>query len=35
MGGLMAKLDADFEADLDTRRSHTDYVLMLNGGAVS
>jgi hypothetical protein len=25
----------DFVADLDTRKSHTGYVLMLNGGAVS
>jgi hypothetical protein len=23
-------VDADFAADLDTRRSHTGYVLMLN-----
>ncbi len=28
-------VDADFAADLDTRRSHTRHVLMLNGGAVS
>ena len=28
-------VDTDFVADLDTRKSHTGYVLMLNGGAVS
>ena len=32
---LWGWVDADFAADLDTRRSHTGYVLMLNGGAVS
>ena len=28
-------VDTDVPADLNTRRSHTGYVLMLNGGAVS
>ena len=28
-------VDTDFAADLETRRSHTGYLLMLNGGAVS
>jgi hypothetical protein len=28
-------LDADFAADLDTRRSHTGYVIMMNGGPIS
>jgi hypothetical protein len=32
---LWVWVDADFAADLDTRTSHTGYVLMLNGGAVS
>jgi hypothetical protein len=32
---LWGWVDADFAADLDTRRSHTGYILMLNGGAVS
>ena len=27
--------DADFAADLDTRRSHTGYVIMMNGGPIS
>ena len=28
-------VDSDWAADLDTRRSHTGYILMLSGGAVS
>ena len=28
-------MDADFAADLDTRRSHTGYVIMMNGGPIS
>ena len=32
---LWGWVDADFAADLETRRSHTGYLLMLNGGAVS
>ena len=32
---LWGWLDADVAADLDTRRSHTGYILILNGGAVS
>ena len=32
---LWGWVDADFAADLDTRRSHTGYKLMLNGGAES
>jgi hypothetical protein len=28
-------VDADFAADLDTRRSHTGYVIMMNGGPIS
>jgi hypothetical protein len=28
-------VDADFATDLDTRRSHTGYILMMNGGVVS
>ena len=28
-------MDSDWAADLDSRRSHTGYVLMLTGGAVS
>ena len=27
--------DADFAADLDTRRSHTGYVIMMNGGPIN
>ena len=27
--------DADFAAELDTRRSHTGYVIMMNGGPIS
>jgi transposase InsO family protein len=33
--GLIGFCDADFAGDLDTRRSTTGYVFMLNGGAVS
>ena len=32
---LSGWVDADFAADLDTRRSHTGYLLILNGGPVS
>jgi hypothetical protein len=32
---LSGWVDADFAADLDTRRSHTGYLLMLNGGPIS
>ena len=32
---LFGWVDADFAADLDTRRSHTGYIIMLNGGPVS
>jgi hypothetical protein len=32
---LWGWVDADFAADLDTRRSHTDYVIMMNGGSIS
>jgi hypothetical protein len=28
-------VDADFAADLDTRRPHTGYVIMMNGGPIS
>jgi hypothetical protein len=28
-------VDVDFATDLGTRRSHTDYVLMLSGGSVT
>ena len=28
-------VDSDWAADLDSRRSHTDYVLMISGGDVS
>jgi hypothetical protein len=28
-------VEADFAADLDTRRSHTGYVIMMNGGRIS
>ena len=28
-------MDADFAADLDTRRSHTGYVITMNGGPLS
>ena len=32
---LWGWVDADFAADMDTRRSHTGYIIMLNGGPVS
>jgi hypothetical protein len=32
---LWGWVDADFSADLDTRRSHTGYVIMMNGGPIS
>ncbi len=35
MNELWVWVDADFAADLDTRRSHTGYILMVNGEAVS
>jgi len=28
-------VDADWAGDTDTRRSHTGYILMMNGGPVS
>jgi hypothetical protein len=28
-------VDSDLAADVDSRRSHTGYIIMLNGGAVS
>ena len=31
---LWGWVDADFAADLDTRRSHTGYVIMMNGGPI-
>jgi hypothetical protein len=34
-GGLVGYCDADFAGDLDTRRSTTGYVYLLNGGAIS
>ena len=35
MNKLWGWVDADVAAELDTRRSHKGYALMLNGGAVS
>ena len=32
---LWGWVDADFAADLDTRRSHTGYVIMMNSGPIS
>jgi hypothetical protein len=32
---LWGWVDSDWAADKETRRSHTGYVLMLNGGAIS
>jgi hypothetical protein len=32
---LWGWVDADFAADLDTRRSHTGYIIMMNGGPIS
>jgi hypothetical protein len=32
---LWGWVDADFAADLDTRRSHTGCVIMMNGGPIS
>ena len=32
---LWGWVDADFAADLDTRRSHTGYVIMMNGVPIS
>ena len=32
---LWGWVDSDWAADLDSRRSHTGYILMLTGGAVS
>ena len=34
-GGLHVYCDADYGGDLDTRRSTTGFVLLLNGGAIS
>ena len=35
MNKLWACVDSDWAGDTDTRRSHTGYVVMFNGGAVS
>jgi hypothetical protein len=32
---LWGWVDADFAADLDTRRSHTGYVIMMHDGPIS
>ena len=32
---LWGWVDSDWAADLDSRRSHTGYILMMSGGAVS
>jgi hypothetical protein len=32
---LWGAVDSDWAGDTDTRQSHTGYVLMLNGGAIS
>ena len=32
---LWGWVDSDWAADVDSRRSHTGYIIMLNGGAVS
>ena len=32
---LLGLVDSDWAADLDSRRSHTGYVLMMSGGAIS
>jgi len=32
---LWGWLDADWAGDTDTRRSHTGYILMMNGGPIS
>jgi hypothetical protein len=32
---LWGWVDSDWEADVDSRRSHTGYIIMLNGGVVS
>ncbi len=34
LNSLWGWVDADFAADLDTRRSHTGYVMMMNGGPI-
>ena len=31
----MGLVDADWAGDTDTRRSHTGYILMMNGGPIS
>jgi hypothetical protein len=33
--GLLGHCDADYAGDIDTRRSTTGYVFMMNGGAIS
>ena len=35
LNGLWGWVDAEFAADLDTSRSHTGYVIMMNGGPIS
>ena len=35
LNNLWGWVDADFAADLDTRRSHTGYIIMMNGGPIS
>ena len=32
---LWGWVDADWAGDTDTRRSHTGYILMMNGGPIS
>ena len=32
---LWGWVDADWAGDIDTRRSHTGYILMMNGGPIS
>ena len=32
---LWGWVNADFASDFDTRRSHTGYVIMMNGGPIS
>jgi hypothetical protein len=35
LNNLWGWVDADFATDLDTRRSHTGYIIMMNGGPIS